>query len=461
MKLKLNVLIALALLCGSGLFAQEEAEAEALSPASEQQNSAQAVVATDLEQTRGEQYAEIRQFKLKNSPRNELQKIKKEAKLSDLKKGRFSDIAERDIGVKPGTEEYVTNRMAAFAWAELLARQKVATSIRARISSAMKSAMKNGEVKAADLESNEELKNALNSVIREELIAKGVDLTDEAAVKKAMPKITESSSFQRKVNVQVYTFLVGVTPYATLSSDDKVGVLVYSSNTLREIAQDMANGTTHTYPAGRSLDDYVEKISDQEMVNTYGLRAIINENGEPCLVAFAQWPVSGSDDSAISAAGYEASAMIREFVGMAIMANSDQSVKMDAVYYRGAEQAKPQAMAKAQAKFKQECEAIAEGIEFGGIPEITSGVIELPSGDELAYCVKYWTPTSAKIAAAAHAQGLQQQQTLRSKGGVMTTPPPPEKKKPVAAPAAQQPINSDNVRKNQGAAGKGAMGDAL
>ena len=376
---------------------------------------------------------------------NTLQKIRAKSKLT--KKG-FTGIASADIGASPKSSQYVINRSLAFAVAELSAKKTIAKSLQSTIAAAMKNSsnINSDGLSAAALGGDTELAKLVNAEIKKELRAQGVDLNNPEAVKRAMPKMTNTQSFKKRVEVASQAFLMGVSVYASASSRDKVGVLVYSSQALREIAQAMAVGNFKKYAPGMDIFSMVEKITPRQMADTYGVRVLIDENGDPCLVAFAQMPVSGADDASLEMADDAASAMIREFAGTALVLNNSISQNRSIAYLQGDDSTDSKAVAQASVTAKQEAESVAKALDFSGICECKNGILRLPSGDKIAYSVKYWTPTSARTASRAHATGAQQRQNLGNgvKGG----------QAPVSAPR-------NSGRKDIGTEGTGLIVDAL
>ena len=377
---------------------------------------------------------------------NTLQKIRAK---SNLNKKGFTGISAADIGASPKTRQYVLNRSMAFAVAELNAKKIIAKSLQSSIATAMKNSSKiNSDGLSADaLGGDAELAKIVNEEIKKELLAKGVDINNPEAVKKAIPRMTETQSFKKRIEIASQAFLMGVSVYASSSSRDKVGVLVYSSKTLREIAQAMATGNFKKYAPGGDVFSMVDKISPKQMADTYGIRVLIDENGDPCLVAFAQMPVIGGDDASLEMADDAASALIREFAGMSLVLNNSTSQNRTIAYLQADDETDAKAVAQASITAKQEAAAEAERLDFSGITECKNGILRLPSGDKIAYSIKYWTPTAARDAAKAHKEGEQQQKNLQDgvHGG--------------NAPAAPAPAKTN--RKDASTEGTGFVVDAL
>lgn len=362
-----------------------------------------------------------------------------------VRKAGYTAVATNDIGANPTTRDYVINRRIAFDQADFKAKQAIAKNLVQTISSKMSSneVASHGGLQASDVENDPALAETINKEIEKELKSMGVDLNDKAAVAKAMPKLKGKESFQKQITIASQAYLVGVSVYASASSKDKVGVLAYSSKTLRDIAAGMVNGNIPKYAPGMSVDDYFETVEDQ-LANTYGVRVMIDENGEPCLIAFAQREILSSESSAKENAGDAASAMIREFVGTAVMLKKSEESGRTLAYMEPVDATDNKAVATAFAKVTAEAKAEAEAIDFSGIEEFDSGIIRLPSGDKLAWAVKYWTPRAAAAATQANAQGEQQRVNLKAKGVGNFKPSKPAAK-PAAKPSKRRNAGADGV----------------
>lgn len=358
-----------------------------------------------------------------------------------IRRKGFTAVRTSEIGAKPTTRDYVINRRMAFDYADFLAKQEIAKSLNQKVSSAMssKSLESHGGLTAKDLEGDAEFAKLVNKAIYAELKSQGVDLNDKNAVKSALPKLKGKESFKKRIEIASQSYLIGVSTYASASSKDKVGVLAYSSETLREIAEGMVTGKKKKYAPGKSIDDYFEAVEDK-LANTYGVRVMIDEKGDPCLVAFAQREILSSEDSAKENAGDAATAMIREFAGTAVMLKKAEESNRSVAYLEPVNATDNKAVATASASVRKEAQAEAEAIDFSGITEFDSGIIRLPSGDKIAWSVKYWTPTTAKTAIKAYDKGKAQQQAIKGGVGNAYRPKPVVKKKAAKKVVKRAPV---------------------
>ncbi|MBE6356740.1 MAG: hypothetical protein E7058_06465 [Lentisphaerae bacterium] len=366
-----------------------------------------------------------------------------------IRKQGMTSVRCVDIGCAPLSRDYVLNRRMAFEQAEFLAKQEIAKSFQQKVSSAMagNSVESHAGLKASDLEGDATAVALINRELNKELEAMGIDRNDQEAVKKAISKVKGTDSFKKRIEIASQAYLIGVSAYASASSKDKVGVLIYSSETLRDIASGMLSGNIKKYAPGISVDDYFEAV-EENLANTYGVRVMIDENGDPCLVAFAQREILTSEDSAVENAGDAATAMIREFVGTSVMLKKAEESNRTMVYLEPVDSTDNKAVATATAEVRKNAMAEAEAIDFSGIEELDSGIIRLPSGDKIAWAVKYWTPRTATAAAQAHAQGEKQRQVVQQGAAVSGRKPAPVRR-PVT-PAARK------GRKNLGSEGVSA-----
>ena len=167
---------------------------------------------------------------------------------------------------------------------------------------------------------------------------------------------------------------------------------------------------------------------------------MIDEKGDPCLVAFAQREILSSEDSAKENAGDAATAMIREFAGTAVMLKKAEESNRSVAYLEPVNATDNNAVATASASVRKEAQAEAEAIDFSGITEFDSGIIRLPSGDKIAWSVKYWTPTTAKTAIKAYDKGKAQQQAIKGGVGNAYRPKPVIKKKAAKKVVKRAPV---------------------
>ena len=360
--------------------------------------------------------------------------------------------AYSDIGASPKSRNYVLNRTLAFEATDFKVKQSISKTLKQTISSAMDSSNveSHGGLSAKALNGNKDLANMINAEIKKELQAQGVDVNNAEAVKKALPRLKGLESFKKRIEITSQSYVMGVVTYASYSTKERVALLAYSNPAQRAIAEGMITGQMKTFKPGKKIRQLINQISRKQLADTYGIRTMINEKGEPTLVAFAQVPVVGSDDAAEEDAQDTAAAMIREFVGTAVALKKATERGRTVAMVQHDEETDAKAIASASSEMKKEAKAEAASMAISGITPSKSGILRLPSKDKVAFAVAFWTPSSAKNAAKAYRQGQRQQKAI-SKGAS------------VDGGASQTPVTPKRGTKriDAGSVGEGAVFDAF
>ncbi len=128
----------------------------------------------------------------------------------------------------------------------------------------------------------------------------GMGAEEIARLTPAQKKTTFSDRITRRTTREAFGSAAGLVPIKTFEAiDDQgntaIGVVAASSRRMRRLATQVARGKSITPDADRarlSVADQLAEMSDEELVDQFGVRVYWDEQGYPTLVSFGQWGFS-------------------------------------------------------------------------------------------------------------------------------------------------------------------------
>ena len=128
----------------------------------------------------------------------------------------------------------------------------------------------------------------------------GMGAEEIARLTPAQKKTTFSDRITRRTTREAFGSAAGLVPIKTFEAIDNegntaIGVVAASSRRMRRLATQVARGKSITPDADRarlSVADQLAEMSDEELVDQFGVRVYWDEQGYPTLVSFGQWGFS-------------------------------------------------------------------------------------------------------------------------------------------------------------------------
>ena len=128
----------------------------------------------------------------------------------------------------------------------------------------------------------------------------GMNAEEIARLTPAQKKTAFSDRITRRTTREAFGSAAGLVPIKTFEAIDNegntaIGVVAASSRRMRRLATQVAQGKSITPDAERarlSIADQLAEMSDEELVDQFGVRVYWDEQGYPTLVSFGQWGFS-------------------------------------------------------------------------------------------------------------------------------------------------------------------------
>ena len=128
----------------------------------------------------------------------------------------------------------------------------------------------------------------------------GMSEEEIARLTPAQKKTSLSDRITRETTVEALGSAAGLVPIKTFEAlDDEgnsaIGVVAASSRRMRQLAKQVAQGKSITPDADRArspIVDQLAEMSDEDLVDQFGVRVYWDEQGYPTLVSFGQWGFS-------------------------------------------------------------------------------------------------------------------------------------------------------------------------
>ena len=125
----------------------------------------------------------------------------------------------------------------------------------------------------------------------------GMSAEEIARLTPPQKKIAFSDRITRRTTREAFGSAAGLVPIKTIDNEGNsaIGVVAASSRRMRRLATQVARGKAITPDAERarlSIAEQLAEVSDQELVDQFGVRVYWDEQGYPTLVSFGQWGFS-------------------------------------------------------------------------------------------------------------------------------------------------------------------------
>ena len=132
------------------------------------------------------------------------------------------------------------------------------------------------------------------------LTESGMSEEEIARLTPAQKKTSLSARITREATVNALGSAAGLVPIKTFEAmDDEgnsaIGVVAASSGRMRRLAKQVAQGKSITTDSDRArlpIVDQLAEMSDEDLVDQFGVRVYWDEQGYPTLVSFGQWGFS-------------------------------------------------------------------------------------------------------------------------------------------------------------------------
>ena len=128
----------------------------------------------------------------------------------------------------------------------------------------------------------------------------GMNEEEIARLTPAQKKTTFSDRMTRRTTIEAFGSAAGLVPIKTFEAIDNegntaIGVVAASSSRMRRLSTRIARGKSIAPDADRarrSIAEQLSDMSDDELVDQFGVRVYWDEQGYPVIVAFGQWGFS-------------------------------------------------------------------------------------------------------------------------------------------------------------------------
>lgn len=378
----------------------------------------------------------------------------------------YTAIGRAGIGVAPDKRDYVLARQTAFNRAFAAAMNEIVTQISQEMSQKVQSGLLSSNDTLSKADIDPALAGLINAELKKQLVASGVNLQDKEAIKKALPKITSSEAFSQVLNSSVNTYLSGIVAYKSVVIGKEIGVLAYYSDTMAQLSRAMLTGKKFPKrPAGKKLFAVAKEIAPTELANTFGSRIYVNEQGTPCIVAFAH--ALGHNQTATLSARMSADGFIQDFIGASFAIESAKQ-NAESVAVLTDDLGNETSVSKVTEKLAQIAKRENSKLEYNGIKTIRQRSIKLPSGHKVTVVIRAWSPVYAKMGKKSMRQGRRdqalreqvRQQQIKEKNTPVTLKKKSKKNKPAvkASSVAKPAVERKSVYNNTETTGDGAAG---
>lgn len=384
--------------------------------------------------------ADALQVTEEDSAANMLENVKTEAGLDADR--FFTSIKVQKIGKSPSDPKYVLAIQEAYraAWEDAIV--EIIEGLQNDLSQAVENGMlsdTNG-LKKGDLDPK--VAQLINAELKKQLVAQGVDLNNPEAIKAALPKVAESQSTKSAIAQCSKLYLAGIIAHKTIVKNGEVGVLAYYSPAMKKIADCLvAKRPFQKLPPRQRIALQLRKIPAKELVSSLGTRLYIDENGNPCIVAFAIERIVGNSSIAAKAADMNARGFIADFVGTSVAVANEKASARDIATLEDS-MGNTTSVAEVSSKMKSLAKRGTAKMTFQGVKSALRKELKLPSGQRVVVQALVWSPAISALAAEA-VRGGQESQALREQSGNGTKAVPPRRAPAKPAPAKPAFQNKD------------------
>lgn len=306
-------------------------------------------------------------------------------------------------------DRFMESRIMAFDKAMLDAKANMAEYIRKTIETRAVSAYAEGQAPPPPTAGGEApgmleklvtlASNKLDDYLRKE----GIDVSGPQA-KAAAQKIKATDEFQRFIRKESQAYVAGLQAFQTFEvfpdgKNGEIAVVGVVSDRLLALSAAVAGGSAP--PLQKPKKRIIEQIptSGPELLCSFGVRQLIDENGQSVLVAYGQaQPISEStraEQAAEQKAQMQAEGALRGFAGEAISSARDSYLAENYKEFEDNTSAYEN-----QSAYKERVEAFGKAIEISGIQVVKRWTQKHPfNGQTVVGTVIAWSPRSAANAA--------------------------------------------------------------
>lgn len=351
--------------------------------------------------------------------------------------GKESFIVLQGIGsitAKPKTSAYVNSRLLAYEEAMLKAKAQLAQLIGTALGASVRLNM--GET-PEDIKATEETEFLLNAFktfpansegsrvfkvycdrVNDLLAKQGVDPDklaekDPAELEKArakLPALATTREFVVARTAAAFSFVQGLQAFYTVEAIDgergEIGVIALWSPKMNMLADFAINDETEialTSKGKEPISQQIPQDGDEALLSTFGVRSMIDENGQYCLVSFGQASARTSStqsaNNAYEKAYLAAQAQIRSFVGETVAYNAENQLAEAQMEFVDNETGDESTLRVDFSKFQTFRESKADVLTIRGISQLKTWRMLHPETEKYVYgSIAIWTPENKALA---------------------------------------------------------------
>lgn len=339
-----------------------------------------------------------------------------------LKKGKIFFDATSSVGVNDTDPQFGKYKALAYEEAMLLAQRKFVEFMYQTVESEVeKTLFENSSTNAKELNTTfkPETKTASlfdkivalgNAKLNNRLSELEVDPEEFKAAPQSRQKEIFNSALRKITTTKTMGKISGVIPVQTFTGKNEngnraVGVIIMYSDKLAQLAKDISlkRPTLITKDSGQPVSNFIPK-TDDEKLNTMGIRVVFLENGNPAILSFGQFShnyngknerkLERSREIAERKAEMLANSMITEFLNSKMSASAtseiSSSVTENIVATEG-EDLNEENFSENLIDIYSEQVKRKSSAKISGIGTINSWLVKTEQGQEILGVTKLWT----------------------------------------------------------------------
>lgn len=338
------------------------------------------------------------------------------------------------ITAKPKTSAYVNSRLLAYEEAMLKAKAQMAQLIGTALGAAVRLNMGETPEDIKATEETEFLISAFQSFpansegsrvfkvycdrVNDLLAKQGIDPDklaeeDPEELEKARAKLPALATTREAVAARTaaaFSFVQGLQAFYTVEAIDgdrgEIGVVALWSPKMNMLADFVINDETEitlTSKGKKQISQQIPQEGDEALLSTFGVRSMIDENGQYCLVSFGQASARTSStqsaNNAYEKAYLAAQAQIRSFVGETVAYNAENQIAEAQMEFVDAETGDESTLRVDFSKFQTFRESKADVLTIRGISQLKTWRMLHPETEKYVYgSIAVWTPDNKALA---------------------------------------------------------------
>lgn len=319
-------------------------------------------------------------------------------------------------GVAPGKSGFVQSRLMAFARAELLAKQALASFLAQEVQAGRGLELMERPTLTPTETEDEAVRATPQSLIDRAILLANKKLDAalaETGYTPAEKKLLEQARdrYEQTVKIWAGSMIRGAQVLQTFEGEDasgqwSVGVVFVWSPKLQELADIVAVGgiTPKQLPPGQPISAQIPQDASVLMAS-FGVRVLVNEHGQRVVVSYGQATPASRLPTAKAVAQQKAQAdavqQLRLFIGENVASElMKQDVETLQQLYDTTTGGTDVSVTQSQA-FQQKVTSTANALQLEGIMTLKQWEAQHPSGDMIVGSVVVWSSD-----AAAAARGL-------------------------------------------------------